>query len=148
MPVEMLTYAALGERLGCSPEAVRALAKRLRLPRQRANDGKALVSVDLAELNHKPMLRTVTRRSPDDHRAVAAALKTRIEALEAELARLEAAAAVHRADFERERERGDRLMVEVLKATADLMAAREAAAKLATELAALQAPPWWRRLAG
>jgi hypothetical protein len=41
MPIEMLTYAALGERLNCSPEAARALAKRLRLPRQRANDGKA-----------------------------------------------------------------------------------------------------------
>jgi hypothetical protein len=95
MPVEMLTYAALGERLGCSPEAARALAKRLRLPRQRANDGKALVAVDVAELNHAPMLRTVAGRSPDDHRAVATALKTRIKALEAELGRLEAAAAVH-----------------------------------------------------
>jgi hypothetical protein len=31
------------------------LAKRLRLPRQRANDGKALVVVDVAELAHKPM---------------------------------------------------------------------------------------------
>jgi hypothetical protein len=119
----------------------------LRLPRQRANDGKALVAVDVAELNHKPMLRTVTGRSPDDPRAIAAALKTRIETLEAELAKLEAAAAVHRADFERERERGDRLMAEVLKTTADLMAAREAAAKLAIELAAFQTRPWWRRLA-
>ena len=148
MPVEMLTYAALGERLGCSPEAARALAKRLRLPRQRANDGKALVAVDVAELNHAPMLRTVNGRSPDDHRTVATALKTRIKALEAELARLEAAAAVHRADFERERARGDRLMAEVLKTTADLMAAKEAAARLAVELAMLQTRPWWRRLAG
>jgi hypothetical protein len=65
-----------------------------------------------------------------------------------ELARLEAAAAVHRADFERERERCERLMAEVLKTTADLMAAREAAARLAGELAAVQARPWWRRLAG
>jgi chromosome segregation ATPase len=149
MPIEMLTYAALGERLGCSSEAVRALAKRLRLPRHRGNDGKALVAVDLAEINHKPILRSVTSRSPDDHQAVAAALKARIETLEAELARLEAAAAVHRADFERERDRCERLMAEVLKTTADLMAAREAAARLAGELAALQAArPWWRRLAG
>src|SRR5262245_19246567 len=35
MAVEMLTYAALGERLGSSAEAARALVKRLRLPRQR-----------------------------------------------------------------------------------------------------------------
>ena len=50
----MLTHAALGERLKCSPEAARSLAKRLRLPRQVANDGKALVVVDVAELSHKP----------------------------------------------------------------------------------------------
>jgi hypothetical protein len=55
MAVEMLSYNQLGERLGCSPEAARALVKRLRLPRQKANDGKVLVSVDLSELNHKPM---------------------------------------------------------------------------------------------
>jgi hypothetical protein len=53
--VESLTYAALGHRLGCSPEAVRAVAKRLRLPRQKANDGKALVVVDLTEIEHKPL---------------------------------------------------------------------------------------------
>ena len=142
MPVEMLTYAALSERLGCSAEAARALVKRLRLPRQRANNGKALVAVDLAEINHTPTLRAVTRRSPDDHQAVVATLKARVETLEAELARLETAAAGHRADFERERERCDRLMAEVLKTTADLMAAREAAARLAGELAAIQERPW------
>jgi len=148
MAVEMLTYAALGERLGSSAEAARALVKRLRLPRQRANDGKALVAVDLAEINHKPILRSVASRSPDDVQAVAVALKARIETLEAELARLEATAAVHQADFERERERCRGLAAEVLKTTADLMAAREAAARLAVELEVFQARPWWRRLAG
>jgi C4-dicarboxylate-specific signal transduction histidine kinase len=77
-----------------------------------------------------------------------ATLKARIETLEAELAKLEASAAVHRADFERERERCERLMAEVLKATAELMAAREAAARIAGKLAALQSRPWWRRLVG
>jgi hypothetical protein len=148
MPVEMLTYAALSERLGCSAEAARALVKRLRLPRQRGNNGKALVAVDVAELNHTPMVRTGTRRSPDDHQAVAAALKARIETLEAELAKLEVTSAGHRADFEHERDRCERLMAEVLKTTAELMAAREAAARLSGELEALQARPWWRRLAG
>jgi hypothetical protein len=37
MAVESLTYAALGKRLGCSSEAARALAKRLRL-QTRANN--------------------------------------------------------------------------------------------------------------
>jgi hypothetical protein len=148
MPVEMLTYSAIAERLGCSSEAARALVKRLRLPRQRANNGKALVAVDLAEVNHTPMVRTVTARSPDDYQAVAATLKARIEMLEAELAKLEASSAVHRADFERERERCERLMAEILKTTAELMATREAAARIAGELAAYQARPWWRRLVG
>ena len=55
MTIENLTYAALAERLKISPEAARALVKRLRLPRQRANDGKTLVSVDLSEIQHKTM---------------------------------------------------------------------------------------------
>ena len=76
MPVEMLTYSALGERLNCSPQAARALAKRLRLPRQRANDGKALVAVDLAELTHKPM----RARSPAGDHPITATLKGRVVA--------------------------------------------------------------------
>jgi hypothetical protein len=39
--------------------------------------------------------------------------------LQTELAKVEASAAGHRADFERERERADRLMAELLRATAD-----------------------------
>jgi hypothetical protein len=104
-----------------------------------ANSGKALVAVDLAEVNHRPMARPVTARSPDDHQAVAAALKACIETLEAELAKLEAC--VHWANFEREREPCERLTAEILKATAERMAAREAAARIAGELAAYQARP-------
>ena len=137
MPVEMLTYAALAARLDCSPEAARSLAKRLRLPRQRGNDGRALVAVDLAELTHTP----APGRSPAGHQPVTATLKAKIEALQDQLAKLEAVAGGHRADFERERDRGDRLLAELLKATADLMAANG-------ELAAMRSRSWWRRLAG
>jgi hypothetical protein len=66
----------------------RALVKRLRLPRKKANDGKVLVSIDLSEINHKPM----PARSPAGHHPVTASLKARIEALQAELAKLEALA--------------------------------------------------------
>ena len=55
---------------------------------------------------------------------------------------------LHQADFEQERGRCKGLAAEVLKTTADLMAAREAAARLAGELETFQARPWWRRLAG
>src|SRR4249919_580691 len=122
MGTEMLSYNQLGDRLNCSPEAARALVKRMRLPRQKANDGKVLVSVDLSEINHKPL----PARSPGDH----ARLKASIEVLQMELAKVEALASGHRADFERERERADALMSELLKMTADAMAAKEAAARL------------------
>ena len=175
MPIEMLTYAALGERLNCSPEAARALVKRLRLPRQKANDGKVLVSVDLSEINHKPL----PARSAGDYQPVTARLKASIELLQTELAKVEALASGHRADFERERERADALLAELLKMTADAMAAKEAAARLEGSLAPLRQElsdvpsdrdawrseverlilieysrnererlPWWKRLAG
>jgi hypothetical protein len=132
MSIETLTYAALGARLNISPEAARSLAKRLRLPRSLSDDGKALVRVDLAEIRHTP-------RPPGHRRAGDIALPAaRIEALQAEIARLEARAADHRADFERERERADRLAVELLQATAETMAAKKVTARLEAEVAALR----------
>lgn len=136
MTAEALTYAALGARLQISPEAARSIARRLRLPRSLSDDGKALVSVDLAEIRHTPRPRG---SSVADNIAL---LTDKIEVLQAEIARLAASAAVHRADFEREREgereRVDRLMAEVLQATAETMAAREATARLEGEVAALR----------
>jgi hypothetical protein len=130
MSVETLTYAALGARLKISPEAARSLAKRLRLPRSLSGDGKALVGVDLAEIRHTP-------RPPGGRQAGnIALLAAKIEALKAEIARLEARTADRRADFERER--ADRLTVELLQATAETMAAKEATARLEGEVAALR----------
>src|SRR6202158_2350117 len=132
MSVEPLTYAALGARLKISPDAARSLAKRRRLPRSLSDDGKALVRVDLAEIRHTP--RPPRGRQAGDTPPVAA----KIETLKAEIARLEAGAADHRADFERERERADRLTVELLQATAETMAAHEVTARLEGEVAALR----------
>jgi len=147
MATEMLSYSQLGGRLNCSPEAARALVRRLRLPRQKANDGKVLVSVDLSEINHKPMPARPAR-PPADHHSFTASLKTSIEALQAGLARLEATTTRHRADFERERERLDRLMSELLRTALDAQTAKEAMIRLEGEQKALQSRPWWRRLAG
>jgi hypothetical protein len=130
MSVETLTYVALGARLKISREAARSLAKRRWLPRSPSDDGKALVSVDLAEIRHTP-------RPPGGRQAGnIALLAAKIEALKAEIARLEARAADHRADFERER--ADRLAVELLQATAETMAANEVTARLEGEVAALR----------
>ena len=82
MFVEMLTYAALGARLNISSEAARSLARRLRLPRSLSDDGKALVSGDLAEIRHTP-------RPPRGRASSSALLAAKIEALKAEIARLE-----------------------------------------------------------
>ena len=113
-------------------------------------------------------------RLPAGIHSVTTTLKARIAALEAELAKLEALAVGHRADFERERERAERLMAELLQTTADTLAAKEAAARLDGGLALLrqetsdirtdrdawraqverltrserERPPWWKRLAG
>ena len=87
-------------------------------------------------------------RSPPGHRADVAALKAQITELEDELAKMEVVASGHRADFERERDRADRMMAEMLKATADLMAVKEAAARAQRELTVLRSRPCWQRLAG
>src|ERR1700746_3673774 len=98
MAIDTLTYAELCARLAISPTAARSLAKRLRLPRSLSDDGKALVSVDLTEIRHTP-------RSPGRREAGDAALAAKVAAMQAEIVRLEAVAAGHRVDFERERER-------------------------------------------
>jgi hypothetical protein len=123
MAIEALTYAELGARLAISSMAARSLAKRQRLPRTFSDDGKALVSVDLAEMRHSP-------RQPSRREAGNAALTSRIAAMQAEIIRLETVAARHRDDFERERERADRLMVELLQANTEIKAAGESAARL------------------
>ena len=74
MSVEMLTYAALGARLNISPQAARSLSRRLGLPRSLSDDGKALVSVDLAEIRHTP-------RPPRGRASSSALLAAKIEAL-------------------------------------------------------------------
>ena len=103
MSIESLTYADLAGRLGTSREAARSLVRRLRLPRQTANDGAVRVNVDLSDVQYKP----VPRRSPRGHRSDFDALKAQIEQLQAEVTKLEtekgateAIAAGHRADFE------------------------------------------------
>ena len=110
MVSEQLTYEQMAERLGVTRDAVRALVKRHRLPRSKGNpDGKTLVTVDLAELQHKPM----SARSPRGDPAVTdvvSTLKARIAQLEAELAAEKQCSTGHRVDFERERDRADRMV--------------------------------------
>ena len=99
--LEQLTYAQIGARLNISPDGARAIVKRNRLPRSHANDGRTLVAIDLDELQHKPTpVRSPCGQAVTD---VVAALKARIEQLEAELA-------AERQRYEHERERADMLV--------------------------------------
>src|SRR3954470_22712518 len=143
MPVEMLTYADLGERLKISPEAARALVKRHRWPRSRSNDGKTLVQVDLTEISHSPISRPP---QPQAGQQLISALKQKIESLQAELLEAKTVASGHRADFERECERTNKLLAELLKTTSESTGARERAALLEGKLSMLT-QPWRRRLA-
>jgi chromosome segregation ATPase len=76
------------------------------------------------------------------------AVRSRPDRLQTEIAQLEATVTGHQADFERERDRAERPTAEVLKATADAAAAKQATARLEGEAAALQWRTWWRRIAG
>jgi hypothetical protein len=109
MPIEHLTYAQIAERLSVSTEAARAIVKRHRVPRSRSNDGKTLAAIDLQEIRHKPL----PARPVRSHRSVSdvvAALKARIAKLEAELVVEQQRSVGHRADYERERERAERMV--------------------------------------
>jgi hypothetical protein len=148
MTTESLTYADLAGRLGATPEAAQSLVRRWRLPRMKGNDGKALVTVDLNDFQYKPM----PARTRDGQRADTNSLDDRIKAMQIELARievekrcLEATAAGHRADFERERDRADNALAEASKMAALAMTARETAARLEGELIARRHRSWWRR---
>ncbi|MCK1538234.1 MULTISPECIES: hypothetical protein [unclassified Bradyrhizobium] len=137
MCVELLTYADLGARLHISREAARSLARRRRLPRSRSEDGKALLSVDVPELRCTPRPKRGRRVDPID--AFLTQIEAvKIEAFKAEVARLEAVATAYRAVFERERERADRLAVELTQAAAETTAANAWAALLEDEVAVLR----------
>ena len=145
MSTESLTYADLAGRLGTSREAARSLVRRLRLPRQTANNGTVRVNVDLSDVQY----RRAPRCSSEGDGADMDALKAQIEQLEAEVTKLETQkssieviAAGHRADFERERERSDKLMANSMSLAAAAMSARLKATRLGSELAARRSQFW------
>jgi hypothetical protein len=109
MATESLTYVQIAERLGINAEAARGLVRRHRLPRSTANDGKTVILVDLSEITHKKSARKPGGVQEDSGRTRLEELWARIGALEAELAIANERAGGFRADYERERDRGDRL---------------------------------------
>ena len=144
MPIEQLTYAEISERLGISSEAARAIVKRHRLPRSRSNDGKTLAAIDLEEIHHKPL---PTRSPRGDHAVtdVVAILRAKVAELEAALAAEQQRSAGHRADYEHERERADRMV-----STQDRMVAEltnlSTLLEIAQESAQVVTPQTWSEM--
>jgi hypothetical protein len=129
MAIERLAYADLAERLNISAEGARAIVRRKHVPKQKASHAKALASRD-----HRT---GIVRRTALD------VLEARAAELEKLVTRLEAMAFQHRADYERERQRAEQLASEIVRLFADLVAAKEKAARLEGELAALRGQHWW-----
>jgi hypothetical protein len=138
LAIEQLTYVDMAERLNISAEAARALARRMQLPRQKADDRRTRVAVDFSEIQHKP--------SPLVRRAATDALRTQVAELKELVTKAEAMAARQRDDYECERICAEWLTAKIVRMFADLVAATEKAVRLECELTALQARPWWLRL--
>jgi hypothetical protein len=112
-----------------------------------AKDGTVRVNIDLSDIQYRPAV----RRSSHGDGADVDALQAEIEQLRAELTKLETQkssieviAAGHRADFERERERSDKLMANTMSLAAAAMSARLKATRLESELAARRSQFWMR----
>jgi hypothetical protein len=144
-----LKYSDLAEALGITPEAARQKAIRGRWRRQRGNDGRALVLVDLEveRASHAPRKRPDERLAVrPDERPTIAALESHITTLKGDIVKCEALAEQRRGDFEAERKRLDEMVAELV-ALSKLLAEKSAAADNArAELAAYRSSPWWRRL--
>ena len=74
--------------------------------------------------------------------------KARVAELHDQLAKAKSLAAGHRADFERERGRANKLKADLLRALANEAAARLEVARLEGELAATRSRSWWRWVLG
>ena len=156
---DWLTYAEAGDRLGVSPEAVRAKAARKRWRRQIGNDGMARIMIpgDLPVTTraHGAGDQPVTPRSPPGRKSADAAaikalaahvetLKAQLAAAEARLAAAEARDAKLDADLASEREKVEVERARANQAIAEFGELADALARIAVE----RARPWWRRLTG
>jgi hypothetical protein len=140
-----LTYEELGERIGCSAEGARMLARRRRWRVEKGNDGKARVLVDETALVVRPTGRPPGHDQPPPETAETEALRAQVLALTERAARAEGENAVLHAALERERVQAEeraaalRELIDELKQqlSRERGRRREAEARLAR--------PWWKR---
>jgi hypothetical protein len=151
MAESWLTYADLAKALCITPEAARQKAIRSRWRRQRGNDGKALILVDVEaeKATHTPRRRLDEHPAgrPDDPRTIVA-LESHIATLKGNIAKAEALTDQQHGEVEATRKRLDEMVTELV-ALSKLLAAQSAAADSArAELAAHRSRSWWKRIVG
>ena len=117
--IQTLTYAELAEVWGVSKDAARKKVEGLRLPRTRGNDGRARVQIDLGEVTHtpKPKMETgggdLPETTPGDRGESGGSPALEVQALQARISDLQAELTRERCEREKERERSDRLALEI-----------------------------------
>jgi hypothetical protein len=145
-----LTYRELAQALDISAEAARQKAIRGRWQRQRGNDGKARILVDLEaeKADHTP------RRRPDKHLNEHPDERRTFEALEAHIATLKEAVAKadalgerHRQEAEMASKRVDHLVTQLVEMSMRMAEQTAVTDRVRVEFNAYRARPWWRRLA-
>jgi chromosome segregation ATPase len=141
-----LTYRELAQGLDISAEAARQKAIRARWQRQRGNDGKARILVDLEaeKAAHTP------RRRPDerpDERRTFEALEAHITTLKEVVAKAEALGEQHRQEAEMASKRVDHLVTELVEMSMRMAEQTAVADRVRAEFDAYRARRWWRRLA-
>jgi hypothetical protein len=145
-----LTYREFANALGISPEAARQKAIRGHWRRQRGNDGKARILVDVhAEKSvHTPRRRPDER--PHEHpyeRRTFEALDAHIATLKEAVAKAEALGERHRQEAEVASKRVDHLVAELVGMSMRMAEQTAVADKLRVEFEAYRAQRWWRRIA-
>ena len=145
-----LTYSELAQALDISPEAARQKAIRGGWRRQRGNDGKARILVDLEaeKAAHTPRRRPDKRldEHPDERRTFEA-LEAHIATLKEAVVKAEAVGERHRQEAEVASKRVDHLVAELVGMSMRMAEQTAVADKLRAEFDAYRARPWWRRLA-
>ena len=141
-----LTYRELAQALAISAEAARQKAIRARWQRQRGNDGKARILVDLEaeKAVHTP------RRRPDEHpgeHRTFEALEAHITTLKEAAAKAEALGEQHRQAAEMASKRVDHLVTGLVEMSMRMAEQTAVADRVRAEFDAYRARRWWRRLA-
>jgi hypothetical protein len=144
MPEQWLDYHALAAHWQVGPEAARARVRRGRFQRRTNNLGAVEVLLDTSAPIPPPRKKhqdgQTGTATPSDTPDAETPSRTALEALEGHIATLKEQLVRAEAATAAERQRTADLTAELLKITADLLAARQAA----------EARPrsWWQRLAG